>query len=249
MIFYFSGTGNSQMAAKQIAKITNDELISINQCLRDGKRKSYYSENPLVFAVPTYAWRIPRVVERWIYDTYFEGCRDAYFVLTCGGSSGNAAVYAKKLCAKKGWHFCGLAQVIMPENYVAMFHTPDEAECKMIIEKAKPCIAGIAAQIQNRKELPKRSASFKDRVQSGPVNLIYYPLLVHDKGFTASDRCISCGMCAKRCPLENIDIVGGKPVWRGNCTHCMACIGGCPTEAVEYQAKSKGRNRYYIMEE
>ena len=37
MIFYFSGTGNSQLAAKKIADITEDELISINQQLRENQ--------------------------------------------------------------------------------------------------------------------------------------------------------------------------------------------------------------------
>lgn len=36
MIFYFSGTGNSQLAAKQIAAELEDELISINQCMKVG---------------------------------------------------------------------------------------------------------------------------------------------------------------------------------------------------------------------
>ena len=61
--------------------------------------------------------------------------------------------------------------------------------------------------------------------------------------------CVSCGKCAQRCPLNNIRISDGKPVWNGNCTHCMACIGGCPTEAIEYKSASKGNRRYYIMKD
>ena len=34
MVFYFSGTGNSQRAAKQIAEVLGDELVSINACLK-----------------------------------------------------------------------------------------------------------------------------------------------------------------------------------------------------------------------
>lgn len=105
MIFYFSGTGNSQMATKQIEEIIHDKIISINQCLKEEKRKSYRSEHPLVFVRPTYAWRIPKVVEHWIYSTHFEGNHKAYFVLTCGSSCGIAAAYAKKLCVKKDLHF------------------------------------------------------------------------------------------------------------------------------------------------
>lgn len=249
MIFYFSGTGNSQMAAKQIAETVNDEIISIHQCLREKKRKTYYSEQPFVFVAPTYAWRMPKVVENWIDKTCFEGSHDAYFVLTCGGSCGNAIAYTKKLCLRKRFHFCGLAQVVMPENYIAMFPTPSKAECKEIIDKAKPYIISLAVQIRDRKKFPGHTITLKDKVQSGLVNAIYYPLLVHDKGFTVSKECISCGKCAKRCPLGNIEMVNKKPLWKGKCTHCMACIGGCPVEAIEYRNKSKGNRRYYIMED
>jgi LysM repeat protein len=37
----------------------------------------------------------------------------------------------------------------------------------------------------------------------------------------------------------------GKPQWGRNCTHCMACICACPSEAIEYKNKSKGKPRYY----
>ena len=66
MVFYFSGTGNSQLAAKQIATELDDEMVSINQCLKKGKKKTFQSERPLVFVAPIYAWRIPKVVEQWI---------------------------------------------------------------------------------------------------------------------------------------------------------------------------------------
>ena len=68
----------------------------------------------------------------------FEGSRDAYFILTCGGSGGNAAVYAEKLCRRKGLRYRGLCSVLMPENYLALFPTPGESESREIIEKAGP---------------------------------------------------------------------------------------------------------------
>ncbi len=253
MIFYFSGTGNSQLAAKKIAETTGDEIVSINHCLKEGQKNTFRSERPLVFVTPTYGWRIPKVVERWIRKTSFEGNSNAYFVLTCGDGCGNAATYARKLCTEKEMHFCGLDSVVMPENYVAMFTVPDEPESHTIIEKAKPHIAELAARIQNGEQFPETSISFISRLLSGPVNLLYYPLVVHDKGFTVSSDCVSCRKCAQRCPLNNIDMVNGKPIWKGNCTHCMACIGGCPTEAIEYKSKwgtgSKGKPRFYIMKE
>ena len=245
MVFYFSGTGNSQLVATLLAEmLADDAVISINENLKTGKNMTIQSKRPLVFVAPTYCWRMPRILE-----TNFKGSRDAYFVLTCGGNCGNAAAYAEKLCAKKGLRFCGLAPVVMPENYLALFPTPSASECRSIIEHAKPCVAALSEQIRSGKRFAEPSVSFAGKLQSGPVNPLFYAFFVHDKGFRATDRCVACGKCAVRCPLQNIDMLDGKPAWKGNCTHCMACIGGCPTGAIEYKSKSKGRHRHYIMKD
>lgn len=249
MVFYFSGTGNSQLAARQIAGITGDKIVSINQLLKEGGQGTFRSEGPLVFVTPTYAWRIPKVVEQWLRKTRFEGNRDAYFVLTCGNDCGNAAAYARKLCAAKELRFRGLAPVVMPENYLALYPTPSRDECQTILKRAEPVLSALAALIQANKPFGETTVSVKGKLKSGPVNSLYYPLLVHDKGFRVSGGCISCGKCVERCPLNNIILACGKPQWQGHCTHCMACIGGCPAEAIEYRETSKGQHRHYIMED
>lgn len=250
MVFYFSGTGNSQLAAKQIAAELGDELVSINACLKKGEKKTFHSERPLVFIAPVYAWRMPKVVEWWIRGIKFEGNRSTYFVLTRGGGTqGNATAYAAELCTQAGLSFRGLASVQMPENYIALSAAPSESECAAIIDRARPVFSVLARHIQQGEPFPKTSVSLGGRFLSGPFNPLYYRFYIKDKGFTVSDTCVSCGKCAKRCPLNNIELVNRKPVWMGHCTHCMACIGGCPVEAIEYKSISKGKRRYYIMED
>lgn len=249
MICYFSGTGSSQRAARQIANLCGDNVFSIHQSLRGGKAETLHSNKPFVFVAPTYAWRLPRVVEQWIIKATFTGSRDAYFVLTCGAECGNAAPYAAELCRRKGLHFHGLAGVVMPENYLALFQTPDKAEAEQILAASVPRIAALAECIREGKALPTVKPSLADCFKSGPINPLFYATTVSDKGFAVGDACVGCGLCAKRCPLNNITIENKRPRWNGRCTHCMACIGGCPTEAIEYKRKSKGRPRYYRMEE
>ena len=63
MVLYFSGTGNSQFAALRLAEgIGDDEVVSINRHLKEGKHAALRSERPLVFVAPTYCWRMPKVV-------------------------------------------------------------------------------------------------------------------------------------------------------------------------------------------
>lgn len=100
MVLYFSGTGNSQLAAVWLAqRIADPDVMSINRFLKAGESPVLTSDRPLVFVAPTYCWRLPKVVERWIMGARFEGSQEAYFVLTCGGDCGNAAAYADNAAA------------------------------------------------------------------------------------------------------------------------------------------------------
>lgn len=67
MILYFSGTGNSRYVARKIAQELNDELISLNQLIKEEKTDELISaDKPFIFVCPTYAWRLPIVVTDFI---------------------------------------------------------------------------------------------------------------------------------------------------------------------------------------
>ena len=122
------------------------------------------SERPFVVVAPTYAWRLPRVVDAWLRDARLEGSRDVYFVLTCGGSVGNAAKHARALCRDKGLRYRGLAEVVMPENYVALYDVPDEETCKRLLDAARSRWKGSPRASQRgsrcrRLARPRRTAS------------------------------------------------------------------------------------------
>lgn len=251
MIIYFSGTGNSRYVANMINSAIDDEdeIVALNDLIKSGIQRPLLSEKPFVFVVPTYGWRIPRIVSNFIREADF-GCNNkAYFVMTCGDGTGNAAAYAKKLCAEKGLVFMGLASVVMPENYIAMFAVPDRVQAEAIIKQAEPGMRSIAEYIKNGQQLPSEAVTLVDRFLSNVVNPIFYRFFVSAKGFYATDQCVACGKCVRLCPLNNVRLLeSNKPEWGGECTHCMACICGCPEEAIEYKNKSKGKPRYYLGE-
>lgn len=244
MILYFSGTGNSAYVAKKIAQEVQDEVISLNDKIRSADYAKLHSQTPWVFVVPTYAWQIPRVVRDWILRTDFHGNRQVYFVMTCGGAIGNAGKYAKELCGKKGFRYMGCQQVVMPENYIAMFPVPGEEEARKIIARAEPFIVQTGNLIREGSTLPEKKIGFVGKLCSGPVNRIFYRMAIQAKKFYSTPDCVGCGHCAKVCPLRNVTMEKGRPKWGDNCTHCMACICECPKKAIEYGSKSKGKPRY-----
>ena len=126
MILYFSGTGNSAYVAKRVGKATGDAVVDLFEKIRGRDFSSIHTERPLVVVTPTYAWRLPRIVEDWMERTPFTGNQDVYFILTCGENIGNAGKYLEALCGKKGLKNCGCMGIVMPENYIALFATPSK---------------------------------------------------------------------------------------------------------------------------
>ena len=247
MVLYFSGTGNSAFAAKRIAGALGDEAVDLLGKLRGGDHSPLTSERPWVIAAPVYAWQMPHIVRDWLRETELQGSRDVYFVITCGGSIAAAGAYAKKLCDEKGLNYMGCAGIVMPENYIAMFSAPEEPEAVQIVKAALPQIDKVSAQIAAGEPIPEKF-TVVERFLSSAVNRGFYFGAIKDKKFTVSDACTGCGACEKLCPLCNITLRNGKPVWNGNCTHCMACICRCPQGAIEYGRVSVGKPRYRCPE-
>lgn len=244
MILYFTGTGNSKYAAEYIGSKINEVPVNLFERLKNRDYSELNSATPFVICTPTYAWQIPHILRNWLAKTKFSGNRDIYFVMTCGGEIGNAEKYLNELCQKINMNYMGCAEIVMPENYIAMFDAPTPEQEDEIMASADIKLNSIALQIANKKRLPENRASVTGKINSSVVNDVFYALFVKDKKFTASDACIGCGLCQKKCVMNNIKITEGKPQWLGNCTHCMACISYCPTGAIEYGTHSKGLRRY-----
>ena len=244
MIVYFSGTGNSCWCAELLAARLGDELLDAFQYIKNGIAADLRSGTPWIFVSPTYAWRLPRIFRDFLRSGSFEGSDQAYFVMTCGSDIGNADRSNRALCEEKHLRCRGTLEVVMPENYVAMFSVPGEEESARIIAKARPVVEEGARMIRENRDFPERKPSLLDRFKSGPVNTCFYPVSVSDRKFFSTDACISCGRCAEGCPTNSVELREGRPVWLGTCTHCMACICGCPVSAIEYGTASRGKPRY-----
>ena len=246
MILYYSGTGNSRYVARRMADALHEPLCNMNDRIKAGDTAPVETGARLIIVTPTYAWRIPRIVQDWLLRTALTGAAQAWFVMTCGSEIVSADKYNRALCQEKHLTCMGTAQIIMPENYIAMFNAPQAEEARQIVARAEPDIDRAIAAVRAGTAFPPTRDNLYDRFMSGPVNPIFYSCFVKAKAFTVSDAYVGCGQCAAHCPTNNIALQNGRPVWGGSCTHCMACICYCPAAAIEYGKKSLGKPRYHF---
>lgn len=52
--------------------------------------------------------------------------------------------------------------------------------------------------------------------------------------FSVSQDCTHCGLCAKQCPANNIQMTETGPIFQKHCLFCMRCINSCPVNAIVY---------------
>lgn len=242
MILYFSGTGNSRYVAERIVKITEDEVVSINKRLKARDNSALHSSKPYVIVSPVYAGRIPRVVEKFIKEIEFKGSNKVYVVVTCSETPYRTKDYIEKLLSESSMILEGFNSVVMPQNYIVMYDIPSKKESDKIIEQSENRITEIAELIKVENQLLPEQPGTK--MMSRMINPVMYATMVKAKGFYSNDKCSGCGKCVMVCPLNNIELVDGKPHWGKECTHCMACISNCSSVAIEYGKKTQIRNRY-----
>lgn len=248
MILYFSGTGNSRFIAEGLAKICDDDIINLKDLMKNGGTGELHSDKPFVFVLPIHGFRIPGKVNEFIETIKFTGSSSAYFIVDCGGSPGNALKYIKNTCKKIDLQLKGFDAINMPASYIVMYNPPDVngevVHDSLVYQKSQ--IERIGRDINEGKEFFNRPSDFKGKIQSSVLNPIFVKMMIKTKDFTVSDKCVKCGSCVLRCPLNNV-FFNGKPEWGDNCMHCMACLSGCPFNAIEYGNKTVGRNRYYLL--
>lgn len=245
MIIYFTGTGNSRFVAKRIAEATGDNAVDAGQWIRKGERVSFTEAGTYVFVSPIYVAAPPRAFQEMIRSAEFPRGSRVWFIMTCSGGMGAAPVYCKRLAEEKGLTYLGTAQVRMPQNYLIFFKTFPVEENRKKIEAALPEIDALAEQIRTENAFPEPDIKFYDYPSTQMILSPYYRWFIGAEKFFATDACIGCGRCVSVCPLGNIRLESGRPVWGDSCTHCMGCINLCPKEAIEYGKRTRGKLRYH----
>ena len=182
-------------------------------------------------------------------------------VATYGGDFGTSFKTLSKIIENRNGKLSAKYGIQMPQN---AFNKPWENIDK-VIKKANKKVEEICEKIENRYEgyllrskimniiltpfyivIKSLYKSGIAKISGSDKNLEINELINRaDIGFEVKDNCKSCGMCQKVCPVNNIKLENGKPVWLHKCENCLACFNLCPQEAIETTIVSKNYHYKY----
>lgn len=239
MIFYFSGTGNSAWAARQLARLTEDKAYDITNL---NQLPDLDSTGQIGFVFPVYAWGAPEIMAKFAKKLP-KTQAFTFGVCTCGGDAGLAMKQFSKV-----YPLSSSYSLVMPNNYIIGSDTDNEEEIRQKITAARAELKQMAQEIQQQEPVYRVHEGGLAGVKSHLVNFGFNKFARSAKPFFAEDRCNGCGLCMKNCPAHAITLRNGKPVWAAQCFQCLRCINECPQQAIQYGKSTAGRRRYTIRE-
>lgn len=245
MMLFFSGTGNTRLAARYLARKLGETTCV--ELLRSKSPVCLRAEEPLGLLFPIYAWGIPRVFRDALEQLEVASPPPyIYGVCTCGDEIGTTAQELRALLQAKGLRLDAVASVQMPETYVAFpgFHLDTQAVALRKLQAARRRLDDLSTRIGRRETFTDVRPGTAPWMLSHVVNPLFYACLISDRHYHASRACTGCGRCVQACPVGNIRLVNGRPAWQGHCAGCLACYHHCPAAAIRYGRRTQGKGQY-----
>lgn len=241
MIYYFSATGNSEWVARQLAERTQDTAKSMADLVKAKEAPAPIGEHDVLGIVfPVHAWSTPKYVTHFVKRIKVHRKAFVFAVATCESETGLAFLWLRPFV-----RFDSCYTVNMPNNFVVWGSAANrEAYYRRVVEEAGAALDPIADSIIARKKEHKSTPGAFPLLKSFVIAPLFR-LSRSDRRFYADDTCISCGKCAAVCPISDIRLENGKPVWQHKrCMQCCACINRCPVKAIQYGNATQGGGRY-----
>ncbi|MHC1685069.1 MAG: EFR1 family ferrodoxin [Clostridiaceae bacterium] len=266
IILYFSATSNTKLIMQQCLKTFNSqgyitETVRIED-LDEIKRINFNNVDLLGIAYPCYAFDFPRKVmvpaldliqkqnkskPTFIINTYcissglsvksiVEILKNKNFnTISVGGfkcpSPGFVNITSKERTS--GFKYYFLRKLMKFEDNILLKASDFGEETIKLLNTYKKAPFQIPVKVRIISYLGYRFAKFNEK-------------RIFNNYKIDINKCISCEMCVKQCPVGNIEIVNGKVGFldKNDCLRCMKCISNCPKDAITLGDKTKGMDRY-----
>ena len=248
IIFYFSGTGNSQNVAQWIlSAASKNNIESSTYNIADIDRNSIIPapiDSLVVFVSPVHGFNYPPVMFNFIIR-FPKGNNKVILMDTRAGMlignynlpglSGAAFLFSSLMLKLKGYSIAGIKSVDLPSNWMSLHPGLNEKTVRSLHEKHKAQVIDFGEKILSGKKIYIPLHEFIIDILIAPISIGYYIVgrFLFAKTFYASGDCNNCDVCLKNCPVKAIVKINNRPFWSFKCESCMRCMSNCPKRSIE----------------
>jgi NAD-dependent dihydropyrimidine dehydrogenase PreA subunit/flavodoxin len=241
-IYYFSGTGNTFLAAKKMKEIfeKNGRVCNLTKLETAGPQK-INKDNAIGIAFPVACFSTYPFVWDFIKKLPETSGTEIFMLATMGGSAGAAKGPIRAAVVKKGYSPIGAEEIVMPSN---IFYIESEEACKAIVSK------GLLSVERFAEDLLRGDTMWKPGGLRSGIMYALFGLLAVSWNFKMGQKwfmmrldrtkCTKCGICARLCPVKNIKM-NEYPEYGLDCQYCLRCCSLCPEKALRVVFNKGGK--------
>ena len=258
LVLYFSGTGNTKYIAELAAANMGAKCLSIED--ETDYAAEIKAHEAIAVCYPIYGSRVPRNMREFVvaHAEALKGKKLAIFI-TQWIFSGDGARVILDLLPPGHIKVIYAEHFFMPNN-VGNIPLIRKAKDKKIEKCMRRCEMKMQRTCENIKNgvVIKRGFSAFSRFlgklqgklsQGNSSNPNTSPGSLEHKarnGVRFNNDCTSCGLCARRCPVKNLEIREEKIGHNNNCVMCYRCVNLCPHKAVTVLLHRRPKWQYWL---
>ncbi len=252
-IYYFSGTGNSLHVASELQKrIPGTTLIPMASLVHSDSIKALGDKVGFVF--PHYASSLPSVVRAFLEKLDLVSATYLFAVVTRGGTGTFTFLELDEILQEQGRLLDSFFVITMPSGSDPLVKGYAERITEERIQRLEGTMLARLEQIRSTvmhrephrnedtgpAEPPPRwlkpMLPFLERMTPALISL--GKRVERQFEFYVDDTCTGCGVCAKVCLAERVDLANSRPVWpeKKACHGCFACLNYCPERSVQVKS-------------
>ncbi|ADG70518.1 4Fe-4S binding protein [Brachyspira murdochii] len=221
---FFSPTGGTKKAADAVAEeIVNNidssilEKVDLTDYNFDFSSLKIDKDDIAVIAVPAYAGRVPSTASKRILQIQGNNAK-AVIICTYGNRAyDDTMIELYDIVSSLNFKIVSAAAAVARHSIAIKYasNRPDENDIKKLKEFAYNTI--------------KASSFLDDNKLNG--NRPYKKMSNVPLVPKTSSKCTNCKLCAKKCPVQAIDINNPKIIDKTKCISCMRCVHICHCSA------------------
>jgi ferredoxin/flavodoxin len=239
-LYYFSGTGNTLLAAREMQKTFGARGIECRlRRIESSDPAKADPERALGLGFPIAAFTTYPLVWDFVSGLPQAQGTPVFAFATMAGMSLCALGPLKRMLSNKGYRSVGAKQFIMPSNLWIKKYNPRKTEKQIVKALAK--VRRFANDLADGRAKWVKFPLMPD---------LFFPLLRSRHVWRSTPgyvklnpgKCTNCALCLELCPAGAIQLNSDVRI-TDKCQFCLRCISHCPQEALYYSKDQYQRYR------
>lgn len=239
LIIYFSGVGNTKTVAENMKNFAKNKILSeiySIENLPENFTLSNYSA--VIIGTPTYHSEPAKPLIKFLETLKTDRKIPAFIFTTCGLYPENCLRILAQKCLKQkiitihsASYRCSATDGILIAPFIDYrFENEKELHSKIAHDFT---VFLLKLKLHSKADIPKSKwYAFLNYPNKMLGKSITFPIYLH------REKCIKCGKCQKKCPMNAINTSNGYPVTnKAKCINCYRCIHHCPALALSLSGK------------